>query len=132
GIILDVGHGNASFDFNIFKKATSHPLPKFLIGTDLHRHSIKSGAFDMETTLSKMLGLNVSLEDIMYGVTKGPAKVLRLDNWCDMSCLENATLFRVVDKEKTYVDANGNKFTYTKVIEPISVILKNQMIELDK
>lgn len=130
GVHLDVGHGSASFDFDVFRKAALHPLPRLLIGTDLHAYSINRGALNMETTLSKMLGLGVKLEDIMYGVTKGPAQVLHLDKWCDMSNLQNATMFRVVDKEKVYTDSNGNSYTFAMAIEPVAVILNNQLIEL--
>ena len=125
GVILDVGHGSSSFDFTVFEKAIQHPLPRFLIGSDLHQSSRKKLVRNMGVLLSKLYGCGVSLEDLLYGVTQGPAEVLRLPGWCDLDHLHNATLFRIVDHTETYEDCQGNLRTFQKAFQVEATILND-------
>lgn len=129
GVLLDVGHGGGSFSFDVCERAMRHPLPKFMIGTDLHAQSRRHSVFDMGTTLSKILGLGISLEDIMMGVTTLPSAVLGLRDWCGLSLMRNATLFQVLDEPGDYVDSDGAIRRFTKRIKPCGVVLNNEFIE---
>ncbi|TVY08385.1 amidohydrolase family protein [Paenibacillus cremeus] len=130
GVILDVGHGSASFSFEVCEKAIKQGLPKFSISTDLHALSRKKYAFDMATTLTKMLGLSIPLEDIVYGITKLPAEILRLDDWCDLSEVKNATIFRIVNEPDNYYDCEGQTRKYDKKIVPVGVVLNGEFINI--
>ncbi len=123
GVYLDIGHGSSSFDFQVFEKAIQHPLPKFLMGTDLHQSSVKKLVRNMGVMLSKIYGCGVSLEDIMYGVTAGPAAALGLSDWCNLAPIQNATLFRIIDHTDTYYDCQDNHRTFHKAINVEGVIL---------
>lgn len=126
GILLDVGHGSGSFSFAVCERALRHPLPKFMVGTDLHAHSRYHQVFDMGTTLSKMLGLGLPLEDILYGVTALPASVLGLDAWCQPGAMENATLFRITDEPGDYMDSQGEARRFQRRITPYGVVLDGE------
>ena len=84
----------------------------------------------MATTLSKMIGLSMSLEDVIYGVTKLPSEILRLDNWCDMTDIQNATLFRIDVDPADYSDCCGNIMRFDKKIVPVGIILNGDHIDL--
>ena len=126
GVWLDVGHGSSSFDFDVFERAAHHPLPRFLMGTDLHQSSVKKLVRNMAVLLSKLYGCGVSLEDILYGVTTGPAMALGLTDWCRLSTVQNATLFRIVDHTETYEDCQGNSRTFHKAFSTEAVILNGE------
>lgn len=128
GVILDVGHGSSSFDFDVFERALRHPLPRFLIGSDLHQSSVKKLVRNMGVLLSKMYGCGMSLEDILYGVTRGPAQVLGLADWCRLDPLSNATLFRIADHTETYEDCQGNTRTFHKTFRVTGTILNGAYI----
>lgn len=123
GVYLDIGHGSSSFDFEIFEKAIRHPLPPFFMGTDLHQSSVKKLVRNMNVMLSKIYGCGVPLEKIMYGVTAGPAAALGLNDWCNLTSLQNATLFRICDHTETYYDCQGNERTFHKAIRSEAIIL---------
>ena len=123
---LDVGHGSSSFDFDVFERAARHPLPRCLMGTDLHQSSVKKLVRNMAVLLSKLYGCGVSLEDILYGVTTGPATALGLTDWCRLSTIQNATLFRIVDHTETYEDCQGNSRTFHKAFSTEAVILNGE------
>ncbi len=108
----------------VFEKAIQHPLPKFLMGTDLHQSSVKKLVRNMGVMLSKIYGCGVSLEDIMYGVTAGPAAALGLSDWCNLAPIQNATLFRIIDHTETYYDCQDNHRTFHKAINVEGVILR--------
>ena len=132
GVWLDIGHGSSSFDFNIFEKALKYPLPPILMGTDLHQSSVKKLVRNMAVMLSKAYGCGMSLEDILYGVTAGPAKALKLSDWCNLNPLQNATLFRIVDHTETYEDCQGNSRTFHKAFKVDSIILNGTYHSLSK
>lgn len=123
GVWLDVGHGSSSFDFTVFEKAIRHPLPHLLMGTDLHQSSVKKLVCNMGTMLSKLYGCGLSLEEILFGVTAGPAQALGLKDWCRLDTVQNATLFRIVDRTEAYEDCQGNTRTFQKAFQTESVIL---------
>ena len=130
GVVLDVGHGSSSFDFTVLEAALRHPLPKLTFGSDLHVHSRQHYVHHMGCLLSKLYGCGISLEELMYGLTKGPAQILRLPRWCDLQPLHNATLFKIVNREQTYEDCQGNRRTFAKAIEPVAVILNGSYMAL--
>ncbi|MDW7657247.1 MAG: hypothetical protein SCM11_08735 [Bacillota bacterium] len=129
GVILDVGHGGASFSFETCEKAMLQGINKFCISSDLHARS-KKHIFDMATILTKIHGLSLSLEDCIYNVTYIPSQILRMENWCDISELRNATFFRIENLPGEYQDANGNIRRFLKRIIPVGVILNRKYIHL--
>ncbi|NMA94953.1 MAG: hypothetical protein GX974_02825 [Clostridiales bacterium] len=130
GVIFDVGHGGGSFSFDVAEKAIKNgSLPKMTIGSDLHKQSRKKYCIDLPTLLTKMYGIGLPLEDILYGITKLPAKILRLNGWCDMDReLKNITFFKVIDQSDTYIDCENSSRIFHKAIKPIGVILKGKYI----
>jgi dihydroorotase len=78
GIVIDVGHGAASFSFEIAEKAMGQGFLPDVISTDLHTRNINGPVFDMPTTLSKFLALGLSVEDVVLRATSGPARTMGL------------------------------------------------------
>lgn len=130
GVILDVGHGSGSFSFEVCRKAIQQGLPKICIGTDLHSHSRYKSVFNMATTLAKMLGLSMALEDIIYGVTKLPAEILGIQDWCDLSDIRNATLFRIRHEPLTYEDSCNQSMRFDRRIIPEGVFLNGDFYDI--
>ncbi|HBP37897.1 MAG TPA: hypothetical protein DD640_03995 [Clostridiales bacterium] len=131
GVILDVGHGGGSFSFAVCAKALRHGLPKFNISTDLHAFSRGGCVVNMATTLTKMLGLALPLEDVIYGVTALPAQILQLQNWCDLSVLNNATLFRIRRQPGAFPDSQGELLSVDRVVATAGVFLNGGFHLLD-
>lgn len=130
GVWLDIGHGSSSFDFEVFERAIRHPLPRYLMGTDLHQSSVKKLVRNMNVMLTKIYGCGVPLENVIYGVTAGPADALGLTEWCNMDPIVQATLFRIIDHTEEYEDCQGNCRTFTKSIQAEAVILNGALRHL--
>ena len=84
----------------------------------------------MATTLTKMLGLSMPLEDIIYGVTRLPAEILRIKDWCDLSDIKNATLFSVRHEPSTYEDCHNQIMNFDRKIVPEGVFLNGDFFDI--
>src|SRR5699024_1735078 len=76
GVYFDVGHGTASFSFEIAKQALQQRIPLHSISTDIYNHNrINGPVYNMATTLNKFLALGYSLENVIQYITENPAKI---------------------------------------------------------
>ncbi|GAA3410566.1 amidohydrolase/deacetylase family metallohydrolase [Paenibacillus hodogayensis] len=134
GVKLDVGHGAASFSFDICKKAMESGHAPFSISTDVHIRNINGPVHNLATTMSKMLGFGMPLPEVIAAVTAAPADVLRLPHWCGLDgTLKQATLFRIEDnagRTRVYRDSKGVELVPERTIEPMAVICGEEWINL--
>ena len=96
GVLLDVGHGKGSLDFNVARQAMEQGVLPDSISTDLHARNLDGPVFDLATTLSKFLNLGLSIQQVIAAATKGPAKSIHKES--ELGNLEvgspgNATIF---------------------------------------
>jgi dihydroorotase len=76
GVFMDLGHGSASFSFKVAKFALEQGISPDIISTDLHCHNFHGPVYDLPTTMSKLLTLGMSLENVIECVTTSPRIVL--------------------------------------------------------
>ncbi len=77
GVYLDVGHGARGFSFRTMEQALDKGLKPTTISTDVHKQNVDGPVYDMPTTMSKLLALGVSLDEVIDMSTRVPAKALR-------------------------------------------------------
>ena len=77
GIVFDTGHGGGSFWFRIAVPAMAQDFPPDTISTDLHKSSRMLPNATMPITMSKFLGLGMTLKEVVYRSTHKPAEVIR-------------------------------------------------------
>jgi dihydroorotase len=76
GVLFDVGHGLGSFNFEAARKALADGFVADTISTDIYNLNVKGPVYDMPTTMSKMLYLGMSFDDILLRTTIAPAKIV--------------------------------------------------------
>lgn len=125
GIVLDVGHGGASFSFDVAKAALERGLPPATISTDLHNRSLDGSVWDMATTMSKLLSLGMKFEDVVAASTTAPRRAIRLptERLLEKGKAAEFTLFDVVDADLTVRDSQGASSTLHRLFEPRHAIL---------
>jgi dihydroorotase len=133
GIILDIGHGTASFSFHIAKKAITAGVLFDTISTDIYMCNKENGpVYDMATTLTKFLALGYRLDKVIHAVTEKPAQILkqpllgriRPGNYADL------TIFQLQEKPIKLVDSHGVTMEATQRVVPTAVVLGGKHIEL--
>jgi len=80
GILLDLGHGMASFAFEAAQRMIEQDLKPDILSTDLHQRCIAGPVYDLTTTMSKMMSVGMELEAVLRASTSAPASVLGCPN----------------------------------------------------
>jgi dihydroorotase len=77
GVLLDVGHGMASFDFRIAEAALADDFPPDTISTDQYRRHVGSTPqHDLPRTISKLIAAGMPERDAFAAATSRPAAIL--------------------------------------------------------
>jgi len=120
GLILDVGHGQGSFNYQTARRAVERGLLPDVISTDLHVGCVWGPAWDLDTTMSKMLTVGMSSDDVVERVTMGPARFLRLEHWGAVQAGVRArfTAFDVSEGGEKLPDSDGSLETIHRFYEP--------------
>lgn len=127
GVLLDVGHGAASFDVNVARAALSQGYHPNSISTDIHVRNIDGPVFDIATVMTKLLDCGLPLLDVIVAVTSAPRRILDMDSvWLGPEgIIQHATLFRLAERPpagRTYIDAGGNASYPHKHIAAVATI----------
>src|SRR5690606_15432311 len=67
---------SGSFNFEVARKALDQGFLPDTISTDVYESNVDGPVYDMPTTLSKMLALGMSLEDVLLRTTANAARVV--------------------------------------------------------
>jgi dihydroorotase len=79
GVLFDVGHGMASFDFGVAEAAFAQGFPPDTISTDFYkRHVGLTPVHDMPRTISKLMAAGLAETDALTRATRAPASALGL------------------------------------------------------
>ena len=79
GVLFDIGHGSGAFAFDTMERQLVAGLRPYSISTDLHARSVYGPAFDLPTTMAKLLAVGLPLAEVVAAATVQPARALGLD-----------------------------------------------------
>ena len=126
GVRFDVGHGQGSFAWAAAESALDHGFRPDTISTDLHRFNVAGPVFDMATTMSKLLHLGLSLDEVVAmstsvpGASLGPAGAglgrLEVGGEADVSILA------LEEGRATLVDSQGIGREVSRRLVPTAVL----------
>src|SRR5690554_4518742 len=125
GVVLDVGHGGASFSFEVAKAALEKGLLPQTISTDLHNRSMDGAVWDMGTTMSKLLSLGMGFDAVVHAATIAPKKAIGLDHTDLLAIGKPAefTIFDLEDSDLEVKDSKGVTSRLDRIFEPRHAIL---------
>lgn len=120
GIYMDIGHGQASFDFNCARDSVADGLLPYSISTDLHLRNIKGPVHDLATTMSKLLAVGVPFDECIAAVTQRPRGILGLGgtNGATPGMRADFTLFDLAETGVVATDSSGNTLALKEMFEP--------------
>jgi dihydroorotase len=115
GVLFDLGHGLGSFNFAAARKAMQAGFLPDTISTDIYSLNINGPVYDLPTTMSKLLYLGMSFDEVLKRTTTNPAKVInRIEGLGGIEVGSPADLallaieegaFQLVDSQKNAVTA---------------------------
>jgi dihydroorotase len=78
GVLFDIGHGSGGFAFDVLEAQLAAGMVPHTISSDLHARCLYGPAFDLPTTMAKLLAAGLTLEQVVAAATVRPAEVLGL------------------------------------------------------
>jgi len=131
GVFFDVGHGSGSFSFVSAKHALDQGFLPDSISSDIYSANVNGPVFDLPTTMSKLLYLGMSFDEVLKCSTVNPAKVvtpLPLLGTLQVGAPGDVALLSVDDGEFELVDAQRNKVTAKQRIRSHLTICKGKRL----
>jgi dihydroorotase len=108
GVIFDIGHGKGSFAFKTARAMLAAGFKPDTISSDVHALCINGPAYDQVTTLSKLLCLGMSLDEVIAASTVSAAKALGRP--------ELGSLRPGSAGDATVLDVRAGRFPYEDVV----------------
>jgi len=133
GVLLDVGHGQGSFTFEVGAKAIAQGVLPYFISSDIHYYNTEGPVYDLATTISKFLYLGIPLEKALEMCITRPAKflgkskeigLLKVGGKADIAIMELA------EGKFELVDCNGIKKVSDLCLIPKGVIRDGNIIKM--
>jgi len=108
GIRFDIGHGMAGFTFDVLEAQLEAGMVPHTISTDLHSRSLHGPAFDLPTTMGKLIACGMSLEQAVAAATITPSKTLNLQTGTlQKGAPADIAVFTVQEGRFALVDVQG-------------------------
>jgi len=109
GVVFDIGHGGGSFGFRTAEAMLAAGFLPDVISSDVHALSINGPAYDQITTMSKLLSLGMSLNDVIRAGTIAAAKAVGHDDIGHLSpgAAGDATVIDLAEGAFEYRDVLG-------------------------
>src|SRR5438105_15916686 len=109
-LILATGHGQGSSHYATARFPIERGLLPATISTDLHNGNVNGPVWDLPTTMSKMITVGMSADDVVERVSVAPARFPGLEDWGQAAPGAPArfTRFEVRDGEEALPDSYGN------------------------
>lgn len=123
GILMDIGHGAASFSFRTARRAIAEGLMPYSISTDLHLRNVHGPVWDLATTASKVLAVGLPFAECVAAISNRPRQFLKLPSVATPGVPADFTLFDLSDSDEVVRDSTGESMRLDKVFEPRLVIL---------
>ncbi|AVN58913.1 amidohydrolase family protein [Mesoplasma florum] len=133
GIILDLGHGSESFDFNCAKKSFNLDLKLDTISSDIYHENASNGKVkSLANVMSKMRSVGYEWTEIIDKVTKKPAEIFNFEKMGSIreNNFANLTFFKIENSNEIEKDSKNNQIIIKERIIPISCLINGEYCEI--
>ncbi|MBU3893810.1 amidohydrolase/deacetylase family metallohydrolase [Serratia rubidaea] len=135
GVLLDVGHGTASFSFEVARQAIALGVLPHTISSDIYcRNRISGPVHSLATVMSKFFTLGMTLPQVINCVTENAASALRLPSKGQLKLGFDAdlTLFEVRQGPQVFADSEGQSATGEQLLVPLAAVVAGEVLLTDE
>jgi len=126
GVMFDVGHGGASFDYTVAEAAIAQGCPPDTISSDIHVVSGNTpGMPYLPWVMSKFIGLGFSLDQVIAMATVNPAKVIsRIPKLgtLQIGAPGDVAIMELVEGAVSVVDTRNNMRNGHAYLKPVQTV----------
>ncbi|WP_312239477.1 amidohydrolase/deacetylase family metallohydrolase [Pantoea sp.] len=126
GVRLDVGHGSASFSFEVARAAIAQGILPDTISSDIYcRNRLNGPVHHLAHVMSKFFNVGMMLPQIIDCVTRNAADGLRLTQKGRLEVGYDAdlTIFTVNEEPCSFVDSEGERAEGEKQLMPLAAVV---------
>lgn len=130
GVLFDVGHGTESFSFQTLMKYKENYDYPFSVSTDIYIKNYAEPVGSLMMTMSKMMHLGYSLEEVVKSVTVLVKEILNLteQGTFDEGTRADVTIFRLLEEPTKIIDSMGEIQICDKVLDPHMTIRSGKVV----
>lgn len=135
GVRLDVGHGSASFSFEVARVAIAQGILPHTISSDIYcRNRLNGPVYTLAHVMSKFFNVGMTLSQIIACVTRHAAEGLRLHNKGKLAVGFDAdlTLFDLSEAACVFTDSEGKSEAGEKQLVPLAAMVKGKWFITDE
>ncbi|WP_034911813.1 amidohydrolase/deacetylase family metallohydrolase [Erwinia sp. 9145] len=135
GVRLDVGHGTASFSFEVARVAIAQGILPHTISSDIYcRNRMNGPVYTLAHVMSKFFSVGMTLPQIIDCVTHQAADGLRLHGKGRLEPGADAdlTIFDVKEESCLFIDSEGQSVSGEKQLMPLAAVVAGQWFITDE
>lgn len=135
GVRLDVGHGSASFSFDVARVAIAQGILPHSISSDIYcRNRLNGPVYTLAHVMSKFFNVGMTLPQIIDCVTVNAAEGLRLHSKgrLDVGRDADLTIFDVKEETCLFTDSEGQSVSGEKQLVPLAAVVGGQWFITDE
>ncbi|MBM4420770.1 MAG: amidohydrolase family protein [Chloroflexi bacterium] len=133
GVLFDSAHGKTNLAFSTAGPAIQQGFLPDVISSDTSLRNWKGPVLDLVTSMSKLMALGASLDDVLYRTTVASSKVLGLDKEGYGSLRvggpAHVSVLKVLEGDFTLTDGMGAKLKTHKRIEPSFALIAGKRVD---
>lgn len=130
GVRFDIGHGRGGFSFNVCREMLAEGFTPDLISSDIHALSVDGPAYDLLTTINKLIALGVPPEQALAAASQNPAQAIGRPELGRIRAGDEANLAVLRWKEEPWPlrDAAGETITVERRLVCDHLIVRGRAI----
>ena len=135
GVKLDVGHGSASFSFEVARVAIAKGILPDTISSDIYcRNRLAGPVHNLAHVMSKFFSVGMTLPQVIDCVTVNAAAGLRLLRKGQLKVGYDAdlTVFSVKEEARPFIDSEGEEVTGEKHLVPLAAVVAGSWIATEE
>ena len=131
GVLLDVGHGTASFSFEVARRAIKLGILPHTISSDIYcRNRMNGPVHSPATVMSKFFSVGLTLPQVIACVTENAASALQLSGKGRLEPGYDAdfTLFELRREPQVFADAEGQTAAGEQLLVPLAAVVAGEIL----
>ena len=131
GLLLDIGHGGASFSFEVAELAIAQGILPHTISSDIYcKNRIKGPVYSLAHVMSKFFAIGMTLEQVFACVTHQAADALRLPGKgrLEVGADADITLFEVSCGPTLFTDTEAGTRNGDRQLLPLAALVGGELV----
>jgi len=131
GLLLDIGHGGASFSFEVAELAIAQGILPHTISSDIYcKNRIKGPVYSLAHVMSKFFAIGMTLEQVLACVTHQAADALRLPGKgrLEVGADADITLFEVSCGPTLFTDTEAGIRNGDRQLLPLAALVGGALV----